>query len=250
MTNTTGVDYIGIAAIILPVVTLIGIIVSMWLSVKALREVQIDRRIRHMPHLAFELGGEMLAIQFEKTGTNVSGIDRGYAKKVFKDIPENSESISLKTKKLENGREQVISEYGKLRNYGTGPALSTEVTWIAKKVKVGVEDFKITEDKLKEPRYSGQLTCIPASPNSIMPGEIASFFRLPTFIQKDFEKKIKEVEGVIEIKCTDILGGNQSTIQEFRIFTDYESSEPSIVITFGHVIKVNFSDSTIGYQIA
>jgi len=57
MTNTTSVDYVAIAQIILPIITLIGIIVSMWLSVKALREVQTDRRLRQMPHLAFEPGG-------------------------------------------------------------------------------------------------------------------------------------------------------------------------------------------------
>jgi hypothetical protein len=235
MNNTELTNFAAIAQIVLPIVTLVGIVISMWLSVKALREVQIDRKLRQMPHLAFEIGGSTYKIEFSKAGTAVGGIDPKYAQKVFKDIPRDAESISLKTGK---GGE-IIQEYGKLKNYGTGPALSTEVVWIPQKVKVGAEVFEITKEKMLEPHYSRELNCIPASPSHILPGEVASFFRLPTFIQKDFEKKIKEIKGFLKIRCEDIFNGVHTEYQEFFLFTDYNSDNPNIHFTFGDVLKVS-----------
>ncbi len=237
MTNIAGSDYVAISQIVLPIITLIGIIISMWLSVKALREVQIDRKIKYLPHLAFEPGGWKLPIEFRKVGPAVAGIEPKYAREAFKNIPSDAKSISLKTKKLADENEQIISMYGKLRNYGSGPALSTHVTWIARKIKVGIEDFEITKDKLREPRYSRELNCIPASPSNIMPSETANFFRLPTFIQKDHEKKIAEVDGILEIACTDIFGRKQVTNQKFHVLTNYGSDNSSIYMTFGDVIN-------------
>lgn len=235
MSNTVLTNYATVAQMVLPLITLVGIVISMWLSVKALREVQTDRKLRQKPHLAFDVGGGAYKIEFKKSGKAVLGIDPRYAQEVFKDIPQDAESVSLMTGK---GGE-IIQKYGKLKNYGMGPALSTEVFWIPRKVQVGAEVFEITEEKLLEPQYSRELNCIPASPSHIPASETAEFFRLPTFIQKDFEKKIKGVEGILEMRCEDIFGGSHTTYQEFFIFTDYKSDDPNIHITFGDVLKAS-----------
>jgi len=205
----------------------------MWLSVRALREVQKDRKVRQMPHLAFDVGGGSYPIEFVKVGRAVLGIDRECAEEVFSDIPEDAESIDLKS----GPGGKIIFEYGKLRNYGLGTALSTEVTWVPQKIQIGSEIFMIEKDKLLEPRYRKELNCIPSSPSHILPGEVATFVRLPTFIQKDYEKKIKEIEGILSIKCEDIFGDKHITNQEFIIFTDYLSDKPNIHITFGDLVK-------------
>ena len=68
-------DYVEIAQIVTPFIVLLGIIISMWLSIRALREVQRDRRLRQMPHLAFEYeGGGIYYIEFVKIGRAVPGI--------------------------------------------------------------------------------------------------------------------------------------------------------------------------------
>jgi hypothetical protein len=234
MPNNSLTDYASIAQIVLPVITLIGIIVSMWLSVKALREVQIDRKYRQIPHLAFEPGGGKYPIEFIKSGSAILGIDSDYTLETFKGIPNDAESICLKT---DHGK--IVIWYGKLRNYGSGPALSTRVGWIPQKVQIGSEIFRISEEKLLEPQYSRGFNSIPASPSHILPSEAANFFRLPTFIQKDFEKKITIVEGILEIECEDIFGGKHVVHQDFYIRTDYESEKPSILMTFGELRSID-----------
>jgi hypothetical protein len=235
--NGTLNDIALLAQIIVPIIALLGIIVSMWLSVKALREIQTDRKLRQVPHLAFDYGGSGYRIEFSKSGSAVVGINPKYARLVFKDIPKDAESISLKVG--ENG--EIIQHYGKLKNYGMGPALSTEVFWIPRSVQIGSEVFEITKSKMVEPQYSKELNCIPASPSHIIAGESAEFFRLPTFIQKDFEKKIKTISGILEIHCEDLFNEVHTTFQEFRISTNYKSDDPHIYITFGDVVKEPFT---------
>jgi hypothetical protein len=190
-----------------------------------------------MPHLAFETGGSSYQIEFVNSGKAVPGIDPKYAIEAFKDIPDDARSITLKTGP--NG--EILQEYGKLKNYGTGPALSTEVCWIANKVQIGQEIFEITNEKKLEPKYSKEMNRIPSSPSHILSGETAKFFRFPTFIQKDFEKKIKEVKGILEINCVDVFNENHTTYQKFYIFTDYDKDIPRIYFTFGDMLKVSLS---------
>lgn len=230
-------DYVAWAQILVPIIALVGIAVSMWLSVKALREVQMDRRLGQMPHLAFDYGGHRLPIEFEKAGRKVGGIDPKYAEKLFHDQPKDAESIGLKTEPIEGGGRKVILLYGRLRNYGLGTAFSTEVTWVAKKVRIGSEEFEIDSKKLLERQYSKELNCIPSSPSHILAGEVAQFFRLPAFIEKDSERKISEVEGILVIECEDLFGEKHITNQEFFIFTYYGSESPAIHITFSDLIK-------------
>ncbi len=222
-------DYIALAQILAPIIALAGIVVSMWLSVKALREGQLDRKLRMMPHLAFDYGGRLLRIEFVKTGRGVSGIGPTQHK--------DTESISLKTEPGHGGTRKVISMYGKLRNYGLGVASSAEVTWIAKKVRIGSEKFDIDSKTLLEPQYSKKRNCIPSSPSHIVPGEAGEFFRLPTFIHNDFDKKISEVEGILLIECEDLYGGKHITNQEFFLFMDYRPESPTIHITFSDLLR-------------
>lgn len=229
--------YVTLAQILVPIIAFVGIAVSMWLSVKALREVQIDRRLRQMPHLAFDYGGQHLPIEFRKIGRRVLGINPRYAEGLFRNQPENAESIGLKSEPSEGGRSEVMRRYGTLRNYGLGTAFSAEVTWIARRVRIGSEEFDIDSKKSLEPQYSEELNCIPASPSHILPGEVAEFVRLPTFIHKDFEKKISEVEGTLLIECEDLYGGEHITNQGFFLFTHYGSESPAIHITFTDLIK-------------
>ncbi len=227
MNSTLVSQYADIAQTITPFIVFIGIIISMWLSVKALREVQKDRKLRQIPHLAFDYGGSNHLIEFIKIGRKVGGIDPKYAEKVFSDFPKEADSVGLKSGQ----------KYGHLRNYGVGTALSTEVTWMPNKVQIGTEKYVIEEDKLLEPRYCNELNCIPSSPSHILPQQEAVFYRLPTFIQKDWEKKIKEIEGVLKIECKDIFDTNHVTYQEFRIFPEYLVEKPYITITFGDITK-------------
>ena len=96
MDNTILGEYAALAQLATPLIALVGILISMWLSVRALREVQTDRKLRQMPHLAFDHGGERYPIEFVKVGRAVLGIDRKYAEEAFREMPEGAESVDLK----------------------------------------------------------------------------------------------------------------------------------------------------------
>lgn len=92
-------EYSMMAQIVLSFVSFVGIVTSIWLSVRALREVQTDRKLRQRPYLGFEIGGYDIAIEFQKAGRTIPGIDPDFVKKMFSDIPEDVESIRIRQKK-------------------------------------------------------------------------------------------------------------------------------------------------------
>jgi len=201
------------------------------MSVRALKEIRDDRRQRQSPHLAFETGGCIYPIEFVDAGPAIPGISPEYAEKSFSDIPNGAESVRLKHIPLKEGLIKPIF-VGTLKNYGLGPAFETQVTWLPKKIKIGNEQFVIDDNKLLEPRYSVELNTMPPWRQHIASGESSQLTRLPTFIEKDIEKKIIEVTGELKIYCKDVFGRFHVTLQDFYLSTDYLESEPNVHITF------------------
>lgn len=239
-------EYSALAQILLTIITFIGIVTSMWLSRKALREVQTDRKLRQRPFLGFETGGYQLSVEFVKAGKAIPGIDPKYVQKVLPNLPDDAESVRLKDMKKENGETEILF-YGQLKNYGLGPALSTRITWIPLEIWVGSEKFVVDEKKLSEPLYGETLNSMPSIPTHILPGEQAKLSRLPTFVEKAFEKKITRVEGVFEIKSVDVFGEKHVTIQRFHLFTNYKSEKPYVHVTFSDFVGTDITLGNISY---
>lgn len=223
------------AQILLSIITFVGIITSIWLSIKALREVQTDRKLRQKPYLGFEIGGFEIPVEFKKAGKTIPGIDPDFVKKVFSHIPDDAESIRPKHKENKDGSVELLF-YGQLRNYGLGPALTTTVVWTPKEVWLGSEKITLDEEKPLEPQYQEILNCMPSVPSHIMPGNEARLSRLPTFIEKDYMKKITKVEGVLRIECKDVFEAKHSVRQAFYLFTQYGRDHPHVHVTFGDFI--------------
>ena len=125
---------------------------------------------------------------------------------------------------------------GTCRTSGTGPALSTRVTWSAEKIWIGSEQFVIDQKKGSEPLYGPVLNQMPTDPSHISPGGSATLTRLPTFVDKDHEKKITRVDGILLIECQDLSGKAKVAKQEFNLFTFYRSATPTVHVTFGDLI--------------
>jgi hypothetical protein len=219
-------DWGAVAQVAATIITLFGVIGSFWLSVKALREVQTDRKLRQRPHLAFEPGGHKIAVKFVQAGKHIPGVNPAYVAKVFPNLPDNAESVRM-----------VQSHYGHLKNYGSGPALLTQITWIPKLVWVGSEKFVLDEKKLSEPSYSRVLNEMPSCPGHIAEGAEATLSRLPTFIEKDIERKITRVEGHFLIECEDVFAQTLSVRQKFHLFARYKEEPPHIHVTFSDLIS-------------
>jgi len=229
-------DWSAIAQVFIAVFTVVGVIASLYFSTKALREVQADRKQKQKPHLAFGLGGYRYPIRFVKAGKTIPGVDQKYVKQVFSDMSENAESVRLDEKKEEDGSIKSI-RIGRLKNYGLGPAISTRVTWIPQKVWVGSESFEIDYKKLIEPIYNPSLNTMPSIPSHISPNEEGGLSRLPTFIEKDVEKKLTKVEGLLQIEAKDVFDTKIITEQKFYLFTGYKEEIPWVHVTFSDIIS-------------
>jgi hypothetical protein len=90
--------------------------------------------------------------------------------------------------------------------------------------------------KVRKTRSTLTSPPLPARPQHILPGGEAKLSRLPTFIDEDFEKKISEVEGTLEIKCQDVFGKSHITRQKFWMKTNYKADKPSVHIIFWEVL--------------
>ena len=223
------------AQLVIATFTMVGVLASLYFSTKALREVQADRQQRQRHYLAFERGGHRYPIKFVNAGRRIPGVDPKAVERLFPSLPDGSESVRLDEKKKENGSIDLIT-IGHLKNYGLGPALSVRVTWIPIEVWIRNERFEINEQKLAEPIYSVGLNTMPSVPAHILPGEEAGLSRLPTFIEKDVEKKITRVEGILAIAAQDVFGNPILSRQEFSIFTGYKDEKPWFHVSIGDLI--------------
>lgn len=225
-------DYGIIAQIVLSIITFVGIVTSIWLSIKALREVQVDRKLRQRPYLGFEIGGHDIPIEFRKAGKTIPGIDPAYVKKVFADMPDDAESVRPRHRENKDGSVELLF-YGQLRNYGLGPALTTIVTWVPQEIWHGSEKITVDEKESLEPQYQEILNSMPTVPSHVMPGKDARLSRLPTFIEKDYKKQVTRVEGVLRVECKDVFEERHTVTQTFYLFTYYKPDQPHVHVTFG-----------------
>ena len=231
-------EYGTLAQIVLSFISFVGIVTSIWLSVRALREVQTDRKMRQRPYLGFEIGGYEIPVEFQKAGRTIPGINPEYVERMFPDMPKDAESIRIRPRKSQHGNLETTF-YGQLNNYGLGPALSTTVTWIPEEVWMGTEKASLDNKKSLEPQYQKILNCMPTVPSHVSPDKEAALARLPTFIEKDYSKKITRVEGTLMIECKDVFAEKQTVKQAFYLFAYYTSEQPHIHVTFGDFIEEN-----------
>jgi hypothetical protein len=202
------------------------------IALAALREAQVERRERFTPYLAFEGGGHQFPIKFVRIGLSVPGVDPDYAKNVLAFLPNDGESVDLKPHKDSEGRDQLV-EYGHLRNFGLGPALETLVTFVPEEITTDQDTHVLSPDEIKDARYSVELNKVPSLPEHIAAGDTAKLSRIPSFIVKDFEKRLRKVRGYFLINCKDVYGGPHSVKQNFYIRTGYDEATPVFHITFG-----------------
>ncbi|HUW17884.1 MAG TPA: hypothetical protein VMW16_01115 [Sedimentisphaerales bacterium] len=236
MNDLTLLEWSALAGIALIIVTAAGIIGSLYMAGRALREVHTDRLLRQRPHPAFEGGGWRIPVEFIRAHKRIPGVNSDCVERVFADLPNDAESICIRNRKKQNGSIEFVT-FGNLKNFGPGPALETHVVWIPHRIKMGADTFEIDSRKRSEPRYSRGLNSMPTEPQHILPGGKARLGRLPTFIYMDIEKKISEVEGIFEIECEDVFGQKHKVHQQFYMETGYRVSPPFVHVTFLEVLR-------------
>jgi hypothetical protein len=228
-------DWASVATI----VTGVGVVVSIFLSIRALREVQEDRRFATRPYLSFEPGGYMVPVVFVRVGRRIPGVEPSAVEAAFPLVAENAEAVQIKD------REDGPCNYGELRNLGSGPALEVSVTWYAEDLGIGSETFYVDGTKRRQPLYGPNFNEMPSLPSHIAPGDRAQMSRLPTFIDKDVERKLATVEGYLALRCLDVQGRKHLAHQKFRIETAYRELEPHVWVTFGDMLPERWTRTVV-----
>jgi len=184
------------ANIVLAAATSVGLGLSIYLSIRSMRELKRDKRDRQRPILLFEPVGERVWI--------------------------------------EEGKKPIWphSHYGVLKNYGSGPGLDVSVTWFVEHVIIGEEAFAIDASKRQERRYSPELNTQLTVPGHLAPADHASIAMFPHFVMTDIEAHMTCASGWVEIKYKDIFGDPHISKQGFWVGTGYDAERPYIQITF------------------
>jgi hypothetical protein len=194
--------WVDVAQIITMVLTLIGLIISFWMSTRALKEVQHDRVINQRPFLLFDYGGHQARIELKKRDDG-----KEYASFYWPAL----ETVGIH-----------VPTVGRLRNLGTGPAVAVKLQWIVEEISIKGEKFKIDDAKRKEPQYSLQFNQNPIMVSHLFPNQESGYHLLPRFISQDFSRKIEQAEGYLIISYQDTFNNKHRTLQKFYAFTDYE----------------------------
>jgi hypothetical protein len=201
----------------------IGIVVSVVIGIRTLREVQADRLYRVRPKLLFDKGGRRVDCRLEQK-IGIPGIDPGLASALLRDRP--SGALTCVANDL----------WGGLSNHGSGSALDSSITVFARQVCRAGEEFLVDPKKLLEFPYSPALNHIPAHPSHIPSGESAKFFRLPTPVTVDYAGQLSSMECVVLIRYRDLYSNEYSTWQELRVAVERREASAYVFLTFGEEI--------------
>jgi hypothetical protein len=121
-------------------ITAAGVLVSLYVGISTLREVRRGRQHSIQPYCLFGTGPQKVSVEFSDAN-GIPGIDISHAVRLTKDRPPGKNRVD--TKHL----------WGKLRNYGLGPAINTRISLIPYRVFIATDVFVIDDTKRTEFPY-------------------------------------------------------------------------------------------------
>lgn len=218
--------------VVAQIITGIGIILSFWVSYKAIVEVRKDRVLTQKPFLQFSPGGMADVIELRDDNHASPGFDIELMNELKHDVPSKAKAISRKL--IIDGE---VSLFGRLINYGNGTAFNIKLVWIAKQVWINSERFNIEGEKANELRYSDEFNTRVVGQFNLLAQESTGILHWPMFIEMDYNQSITRVEGYFIIHYDDLLGNHYKTLQRYHLFTNYTADIPHIHVTFCDVFE-------------
>lgn len=211
--------------------TTAGVIISLWIGIGTLRELRNERMQRARPYLLFDGGGYRLPASLDDSG-GIPGIDPGFAHKLTRSRPKGNNRLTIETL------------FDNLRNHGQGPAIGVSITYIPYRIFMGSECFVIDEAKRREPVYSRDYNSVGSMPDHISPGGTGRFGRIPTALVVDFDRRISQMDCIVEIACKDLFKNEFLAYQGLRIFvgTDPANAKPYVHMVFLDELDQNNPD--------
>jgi hypothetical protein len=202
-------------------ITAAGVLVSLYIGICTLGEIRKGRQHSITPFCLFPTGAQRVLVEFDDS-SGIPGIEISLATRLNRDRPPGKNRITAN------------NPWGKLQNFGMGPAVNTKISLLAYRVFMGEEVFVVDESKRTDFPYAEIYNRIPAHPSHLAVGKEAVFMRLPTPIVVDFKRRMTRLDFVVIIAYRDLFGNSYQKFQGLRAFCNYldDSSEPYLVLTF------------------
>jgi hypothetical protein len=202
-------------------ITAAGVLVSLYVGISTLREVRRGRQHSIQPYCLFSTGTQQISVEFSDAG-GIPGVDIGPAVRLTKDRPPGKNRAD--TKHL----------WGKLRNYGLGPAINTRISLIPYRVFVGKDVFVIDDAQRTGFPYSEIYNSFGVTPSHLAVGGEGLFMRLPTPIVVDYKRRITRLDCVVKIEYEDLYASKYTKFQGLRVFAQRleDPSDPVVILTF------------------
>lgn len=216
-----------------PIITGVGIFISLYMSIKSIKEIRKDRVNAQKPYLTFVSGGYRDKAIFKEAGKSSPGFNPKYISELFRDQPDKSISIRREFLNSEHG----IRTFGVLENMGSGTAFDIKIAWIPKIIWLNGERFIIDDNKSKEAKYAEINNTMLLNNSVLYPRSSSGILHWPMFIEKDWNLQITRVEGYFKIFYKDSLNIDYITYQKYHLFTQYKDQVPTIHVTFCDVFS-------------
>lgn len=217
------VTILQVAQIISSIGTLVAVAFSIYIANQARNEVRIDRRLKIFPIVVFKPGGHGLSIMRHPFNYRIGGCNPAAVEDDFRGLPADG---------------QVIDNdkfYGEIHNIGAGPALNTLIEFIPEVITMGNDSFRVSDEKRTEARYSTPYNIFPSWDSILVAGAESSLTRVPTFVYLDFDDRMNNVEGRLNITYSDVAGVEHTSVQEFSYCNDLINGERHYLISFGQL---------------
>jgi hypothetical protein len=202
-------------------ITAAGVLVSLYVGISTLREVRKGRQQSIQPFCLFAIGGQKIPVEFADS-YGIPGIDPSHASRLTKERPRGKNRVDAK------------NHWGMLHNYGLGPSIDTQISWIPYRIFIGEDVFVIDEAKRTQYPYDEKYNSIHATPSHLAVGQEATFARLPTPIVVDYKRRISRLDCVVKIEYEDLYANKYLKFQGLRVFTHHldDPSDPFLLFTF------------------
>ena len=210
-----------IAQVLSTLVVGLGVIVSLRVGLRTVRNAEAARIQSVRPELYFEYGGHSVACE-EGKGGGIPGIDWNHAQEFLKARPKAATQLSVK------------QPWTALRNHGSGSALNTKITFLCRTIKRNGQTITLSDSDLKRFPFHPALNSMPSIPSHVPAQKTAKLSRLPTPLVWDYSQNIEHIGIVCLIEYQDIFKNRYRRAQQLDVWV--HQPRDHVVFTFGHEI--------------
>ncbi len=207
--------WLKIAQIVTGITSIIAIIISVYLLKNTVSNLKSDLLLNNRP----------LVMLCHKTETYLMELDYEAFGGTFSNyLPDHHMGV----------RHTEIYSFGKIKNYGRGPAVNIKINWIVEsaRTKAGRELINYDDSMRCSQRYE-------LGEYHLSSNEESYLTIVPHFLLTHDDKELRSFEGVVLITYLDTIGHTYQAVQGFYAFLNEDDDKVKCNILFQEVSQLN-----------